>query len=228
MSSNPDPLDSATRGATKGFLDWTAEKVKELVIKLRDRKIAFVADVETVRIAREQRKTSEWIIFRDNVSDSDLRILFQMGLTLRKLENEGQSIHPLRQKIFKKYGKKGLHVAQVVQNGTFSRYYGSILEKAATPEKLRAEILDLFTNVDNRVIFVQKIDKVKKKADLIVTKLNANSPDTFVISGYGNAKEICKKIHNEVMQRISGYESELYKSDIKRIYFLNKKQTIDD
>lgn len=86
MSYKP-PNSSPVREVTKGFLDWTEEKVKAFIQKFRDRKLVFVEDIETINTAKEQRTTPEWKLFIDNVKDGTLRILFQMGLTLRKLEN---------------------------------------------------------------------------------------------------------------------------------------------
>jgi len=224
MSSERGPLDDVARGAIKGALDWTAEKVRELVRRFRDRKLAFVSDPEIINTVKEQRKTPEWIFFRDNVKDADFRILFQIGLTLRKLENEGRSreIRALKEKVFRKYNKRGLHIAQVVQNGIFSKYIGIILERTPTPEILKSEILDLFTNIENRAVFIQSRNNVKKETDLIVAKISANSPNTFIFSSMGRAMDICEKVQKSVIQRISDYKSELYRSDIKRIYFLNK------
>jgi hypothetical protein len=226
MSSSP-PNSSPVREATKGALDWTEEKLKAVVQRFRDRKIAFIKDIETINLAKEQRTTPEWKLFIENVKDGTLRILFQMGLTLRKLENLGQSIHPLRDKIFKKYGIEGLHVAVVVQNEIFAKYVGNILVRAPTSERLKSEIENLFKNIENTVVFVQALDDIKKKSDVIVSKINAHSPNTFIISSATSAMEKCKQITENVMQRVSDYTHELYKSDIKRIYFLNRKEGTD-
>lgn len=63
MSSENNPPDDFARGATKGALDWTVEKVKELAIKIKNRKIAFVEDIETIQTVQEIRKTSEYLFF---------------------------------------------------------------------------------------------------------------------------------------------------------------------
>ena len=74
--SSEDPFASAAEGATKGALEYAEDKIKELVIKFRNRDIAFVQDPETINIAKEQRKTSEWNLFKQYVDDPDLHILF--------------------------------------------------------------------------------------------------------------------------------------------------------
>jgi hypothetical protein len=211
---------------TEAVLEWTEDKVKELVTKFRNRDIAFVEDSEIINVVKEQRKTPEWEYFKQNVEDQDIRILFQMGLTLRKLEQDIRKREDLRNKIFKKYDKKGLHVAEVVQNGIFSRFLGTILERSQTPQKLKEEILDLFKNIDNRAVFIQaRYDEkyVKRRTDEIVAKINAHSPDVFVISSVGRARDICKKIAKSVMNKISDYTYELVESENKRIYFIIKR-----
>lgn len=40
MSSN-DPIESASKGVAGAVLEWSEEKIKELVIKFKNRDIAF-------------------------------------------------------------------------------------------------------------------------------------------------------------------------------------------
>lgn len=150
-----------------------------------------------------------------------------MGLTLRKLESEDRPLDPLKKKIFKTHEKKGLHIAQVVQSGIFSRYVGDILERGLTPQKLKIEIVDLFKNIENRVSFIQTTDDVKKKTDEIVAKIRANSPKTFILASAGKAMHQCEKINNGVITKILGYTNELILTEDKRIYFLKKKEEFE-
>jgi len=191
-TSSEDPLASASRGALRGFLDWSEEKIKELVVKFNNRDIAFVEDPKTINLAKKQRKTSEWSLFIKYIEDPDLRILFQMGLTLRRLEKQQKQRESLRIKIHNKYGAKGLHIAQFIQNGFFGKYLGNILERTSTPQKLT----------------------------------HAHSPNTFIICSSWSAMKKCEQIKKNVMKRISGYDAELYKTEIKEIYFLNKLDEI--
>ena len=75
--SSENPTESAFKGATKAVLEWSEEKVKQLVRKFRDRKIAFVQDTEIIETAKEQRQTSEWELFCKYVNDERLHILFK-------------------------------------------------------------------------------------------------------------------------------------------------------
>ncbi len=224
--SSPDPIESAAKGLTKGTLEWTHERLKEWVIKFKNRDLAFIKDIETINLVKEQRETGEWDFFKKYVKDSELRILFQMGLTLRKLEKEKKylELDALKKKTFNKFNTKGLHIAEFVQNGLFSKYIGNRLNRAVTSHKLKSEIDDLFKNFENRVAFIQAIhqEKIEKKADEIITKIQANSPDTFIISGSGLAIGVCEQIKEKVLSAISGYEEELYKVEDKKIFYLNR------
>jgi len=224
--SSLDPIESAAKGLTKGTLEWTHEKLKEWVIKFKDKDLAFIKDIETINLVKEQRETGEWDLFKKYVGDGKLRILFQMGLTFRKLEKEKKHLEldALRKKTFNKFNAKGLHIAEFVQNDLFSKYIGNRLNRAVTSHKLKFEIDDLFNNLENRVAFIQVVhqEKIEKKADEIITKIQANSPDTFIISGSGLAIGVCEQIKEKIVSAISGYEEELYKIEDKKIFFLNR------
>ena len=220
--SSEDPLASVSKGITEGTLSWTESKIKEFIIKFRNRDIAFVEDIKTIEIIKKQRKTSEWNLFKENIKDKALRILFQMGLTLRKLEDDKKARESLREKILNKYGSKGLHFAQFIQNRFFPKYLGNIVERVATPQQLTLEMENSFNNIENTVMFIKQYDDIDKRTEQIVTKINANSPKTFIICSSRSAMGKCEKIKKKVMNRISDYDVELYKTDIKEIYFLNK------
>jgi len=227
--SSEDPLESIAAGATKGFLKYSAEYIRGLVTKLKNKELAFIEDLETIDTAKEQRTTSEWEIFAKYIENENFRILFQMGLTLRKLEkaNKTPQMDNLKRKILNKYDTKGLHAAQAVQNGIFSKYLGSVLELGSTPQKLKFEIENLFANIDKTVIFIRSQDNIELKTDEIVAKILANSPKTFVISSSGSANMICDTIRSKVLTKISNYTCEFYDALNKRVYFLNRKEDTD-
>lgn len=225
-TSSEDPLASASRGVARATIDWTEEKIGKFVAKFHDKDIAFIEDPETINTAKKQRKTSEWNVFREYIDDTDLRIQFLMGLTLRKMAKQGKStnILSLRDKILDKYGIKGLYVAQIIQNGFFSKFLGNVLERASTPQRLKYELENLFKNVENTVVFVKETDNKDMKIAEILAKILAHSPSTFVICGSGYAQAKCYAVKGGVMARISGYDYELYQAKYKSMYFLNKTE----
>ena len=219
-----DPVESVSAGVAKGVLSWTEEKIKGLIVKFHNRDIAFVEDPETINLAKKQRKTSEWAVFKQYVDDPDLRILFQMGLTLRRLEKHQKPLESLREKIKNKYHLEGLHIAQFFQNGFFLKHYTHLLESGLTSEELEVEIPNLLGSINRTVVWIAQADNEEIRIDEIVTKIHANSPKTLIICSTKSAMGKCESIKKKVMKRIIGYDVELYKTDIKEIYFLNRKE----
>lgn len=219
----PDPVASATKGAVKAVLEYSEEKLKELVERFKNKDLVFIQDKETIEIAKEQREKGEWAFFKIYVKDNDLRILFQMGLTLRELEKQGKDLQPLLKKIHKRFDRNGVHIAHFVENGLFSIYVGHAIEIVSSTEELKEEIDYLFEHIDHTVSFIKEEDKSKQKAGEIVTKIQSFSPITFIISSVGKAKSNCEKVKKMVMQKVSqSYTCELYEKKGKKIYFLNR------
>jgi hypothetical protein len=220
--ASKDPIESAAKGATEGALGWTEEKVKQLARRFRDRKVAFVQNPETIEVAKEQRNSSEWGLFRNYVDDERLHILFQMGLTLRRVEKNKSQCDHLRDRIVKKYGAEGLHIAQFVQNGLFGKYIANILDKGLTIDQIALEIRQLFKNIEITNSYIQSYSNVAKEAAKIVTRIQSHNPSTYIISGSKSATVKSRQVKDTVMRKISGYKEELYRTEIKEIYFLNR------
>ena len=54
------------------------------------------------------------------IKDKEILFLVKIGLTLRKLENDKERQHNLRDKIFRKFKVEGLHIAEFVQKQGFA------------------------------------------------------------------------------------------------------------
>lgn len=215
------PEDKLISGAVKGTLEYSEDKIKSLVKRFLNRDLVFVEDLETIQVARDQRKTPEWEIFTKYVDHHGLRVVFLMGLTLRYREKNKQPLDSLKRQILKKFGREGLHVAYFVQNGCFSKLFGNILEKESTTEKLKMEIRKLFLDIEKYTVFVNYRDSVDRKVKEVITKIDAHNPRTFIISGIGTAAKKCRKIQRLVMKEIDGYTVESYKTENKEMFFLN-------
>lgn len=226
--SSKDPVASTAEGVTKGVLAFSEEKIKDWVKGFFDKDIAFVENPDTINLVKEQRKTSEYGLFKQYIDDHDLHILFQMGLTLRRLERQKERIQPLRDKIKDKYDTKGLHIAQLIQNGFFNRFLANALERTPTPQRLKFEIENLFDNIENAVVFVKELDNVDYKVEEITVRILANSPRTFIICGSGFAKTKCHQIGETMKKwiraRALNYTYEVYETQFKEVFFLNKSE----
>ena len=145
-----------------------------------------------------------------------------MGLTLRRYEDDPERLQSLRERIYKKYGRKGLHVAQFVQNGFFGKFLGNILERTSSPDNLGEEIQNFLNDIDRTVVFIKSGDNVDRRTEEIAIKIQAHNPKAFTICSSRSAMGKCAKVRVNVMRRISGYTHEMYKTEIKEIYFLNR------
>ena len=133
-----DPIESATKGATEGALNWGSDFIKKLALKFKNRKLAFIQDEKTIDIVKEQYHSGELAIYKEYVEDVEMLFLLKMGLTLRKLDKdkEQERKQKLRSKIFDKYKIKGLHIAQFVENGILNRYIGILIEDIMSIKKI--------------------------------------------------------------------------------------------
>ncbi|MCJ7635515.1 hypothetical protein MUP77_24395 [Candidatus Bathyarchaeota archaeon] len=217
-----DPLASVTKGVTSAAIEWTEEKIKLLVAQFRDRRVVFVQDSKTIAAAREKRKVPEYDLFSKYVFDETLRLLFRLGLILRDWECDVRRRDNLRTKIVGKYGLVGLHVAEFAQNGFFSKYLVTIMTRIQEQTDLTCEIEDFFRNMEKMVSFIKETDNVEKKAKEIITRIHSNLPNTYIIFSSVSATSKCSKVKKLVMDEISDYTVELYKTQAKEVYFINK------
>lgn len=226
MSSKDSVTKDIAEGVAKAVIDSAREsiskKVDEFVTKLKNRDIAFIEDIETIKTAKEMRLRPEFKFFKERIKNKDFRVLFQMGLTLRRFELLGKNPDRLIGKIMSKYDINGLHFAWMVQNEIFSKYIGIVLPKSPTLQILEATIMNLIENTDNTVMFINTDDSIRKKINEIVAKIFSNSPKVFIISGVGTAMGKCDKIKDGVMKKISGYTCESYGSKNKKIFFIRR------
>lgn len=189
-----DPIESASKGATEGFLYWETDVIKKLVSKFRDKKLAFIQDEKTIQRVKEQYKSGELSIYKEYVKDKETLFLLQMGLTLRGLEreNEEDRRRNLRTKIFNRYKLKGLHIAQFVENGILNRYVGILIDDIVSIEKFKEDIMNILQNIEKHVLFVQTKDKERDIIKQILTIISSHHPMIFIVSGISSAAKIVK------------------------------------
>jgi GMP synthase PP-ATPase subunit len=223
MGSNDNAVENVAKGATKALLEYTGEKIKWLAQQFKNREIAFIQNPETIAIVKDQKKNSEYEIFKKHVNDKDLCILFQSGLALRRIEKNKANCEQLRNKILSTHNIEGLHIAQFVQNGLFNKYFAILIERGLTSEQNSKEITKFLKNIEITNSFIQKTDNIDKVAATIIARIQSHSPNVYVISGSMQEAIIkCRKIKNKVMPKISGYKETLIRTDIAESYFLQK------
>ncbi len=226
MPSDDNFTEDAAKGAIKGGLEWTKEEAiscaKKLVTQFKNRDINFIGEAETIKLVFKQDSKGEFTLFKSRIKNRQFRILFRLGLTLRELEGQPEKQSNLNRSIYQKFDLEGLHISHLVQNGVFSWYISSLLERGFTDKKVTKEIEHLFNNIEQVAYFVQQDDDPIKKAKEISTKINVGTPLTFIISSIKSATNCCEKIRKLVLEEISNYDVESIESKDKKVFLLTR------
>jgi hypothetical protein len=215
-------ISGAAEGATKAALDWSADRIRSLVKKLRDRKLAFICDEETIAAVREEYNSGEAKFYETYIEDRQLLFQVRMGLALRRLEKDKKRLQNLRERIYQKYRIKGLHIAEFVQTGILHRYIGLLIGGMRSLEEFKSDILELLLNVDKHVLFVQDTAKAENIIRKAANTINANSPDIFVVSGMGEAAKIADESGKKLEMMLHDYKVERISGESEAIFFFKR------
>ncbi len=221
------PAADIAKGAMKGALEWSEEKISKFIQKLTERKLAFIEEPDTIKIVREQYEAGETKFYQIYIRDKELLLLVKLGLTLRKLDEDQKQerLHNLRDKIFRKYKAEGLHIAEFVQTGILSKYVGILIDKLVSVKDLEKEMTSVLKNIEKHIILIQaqsKKQEIIKKVSIII---NAHSPAIFIISGVRSAAKIAQDCMEQLKEIMKDYEFERYSSGEKETFFFKKRIT---
>lgn len=221
--SSENSISDAAEGATKGVLEWSADKISQLVQKLKDKKLAFIEEKKTIDVVKEQYNSAESHFYKKYIKDKELLFLVRMGLTLRKLEYDEERVRNLRDKILRKYNLKGLHIAEFVQNGVLNRYIGILLEKLTVGDDLEKNIAEVLNNIDQHAIFIQGASRVGEIVRKSINITDSHSPSIFVIAGVKSAVKILQDSLEQLKNVLEEYELERFASGDKEILFFRRR-----
>lgn len=217
LTNREDNLAGLSQGATYAVLEWTKDQIAQFVARLRNREIAFVRDPETVSLVREERKGPEWTLFKEHLHDKRLRLIFQMGLTLRRLEKsleDRNKLLDLRGKILRKFGASGLRAAELVQRGVLGTFYMKFLREAESPVDIESALADLLDRVDLYTAFIQEKDNAREVVRELSIRVLSRVAQIFIVFGYGNAKSKAKEVVEELQKTLpKTYGAEKHETD---------------
>ena len=208
MSSDGNPIPDIAEGATKGIIKVTGEQLRQLVNKFKNRELIFIEDEETIEVVKSQTIKPEWNLLKKYVHNPDLKLQIQMGFALRNLEKNRQKTQDLRSKIVKKYGPRGLHVAELVQNDILPRYVFLLIGESATEKDLEQRLEEILKDVDKYVLFIKTGDPVKNLEMELRTKIYANNPKAVIVFSIGANSKIASKVIESLKKNIRGYSFE--------------------
>ncbi len=230
MATSDDPTAKIAEGVTTAIIKLTAEQIKALVIKFQNKDIAFIEDPSIILRIKAQRDTPSWKFYEMYVKDPNLRIQIQLGLTLRGYtkNNDKPNIEKLRSKIVKKYDIPGLHIAEYVSSNVLSKYIGSLIDTTSSTQQIIDKVTDVLKNVERDVVFITAgEDEIEETAALILLRINANVPNSLIITSARGAM----KTHTKILEQISGKIASRYKIEstydspqnpIEMVTFINK------
>jgi hypothetical protein len=221
MTSEPikDFGEGLGKGVTKGLLEYSESKIKELIGLFRDKKLKFIGDEYTIQVAKETRDSGEWKFYKAYIKDDEMLFIIKMGLVLRKLEKNQDKLNNLRERIRRKYNVKGLHIAYFVQNGILNRYVAILLDDLSSTENLEKTIVDTLSNIEKHAIFVDWRYEPGQLLKEVMTVTASHKPSIFVVSGIASASKIVKDISENLIQNLSGYVHETMSTGKKEILF---------
>ena len=219
------------KGVTNAFIDRSSNKIKELANRFLNHELLFIQDSETIELVKQQIKTQEWALIKKYVSNSDHKLLIQMGLALRQLELKGDSekINNLREKIHGKYKAEGLHISQFVQCKLIMVYVMRIVDDCKTEDELTKRIVDMLNNLENRVTFIQGGQSVDFVIEQIKTRLNSHNPEYYLIFSRDSVLEKGYEVKKyfEYNSDDIQYDVEFSTTKNTLIVILNKRDAID-
>ena len=96
MSSDGNPTPEIVEGVTTAAAKLTGQEINKLISKFINHQLVFIEDEYTIEIVKSQKVTPEWKLLNKYVHNTDLRLLIQLGLTLRSLETNGKNTQNLR------------------------------------------------------------------------------------------------------------------------------------
>ena len=191
-----DPLESSVKGAVEGGLEWSTEKLWDFVRKFRNRELAFVEDRKNIETVQAQKQTAEYRFLQEYLPKGYLRILCQMGLTLRQIQQDKERVKELIGDIHNKFGTSGVHVTELVQMGVITELLTRLVKLFASPSDVQKRLTSFLEQVDFLTLFVRMEDArlVENKVKLVKLRVDTNPINMMIIFGSGKAKAVVKNI----------------------------------
>ena len=204
-------MASAAKGAVEGGLNWSSEKISELVKRFLNRELAFVEDKKNIEVVKKQREAEEYKLLQQYVPKGYLRILCQMGLALRGMENDQNRMQELKDNIYRKYRTPGVHIAELVQIKVVTQLLARLVTIYGNRPDIEKTLTAFLTQIDELALFVKKGDekRAERLADLVMSRVDTNPTHMMIVFGRAFAKTAVLKIVKKIKEDDLGYAYEL-------------------
>ncbi|MDE1820843.1 MAG: hypothetical protein KGJ23_13645 [Euryarchaeota archaeon] len=222
-----DPLKDIADSLRGEAVSWTIGSVKSYAAGLVNRRLAFIGRRDYIAEVRAQKRSAEWKFYEQFVRNKDYGILAQMGLTMRSWQDDPameKDIQSLRQRIYKRYGEIGVHIAQVVQSRILSAVIPVAMDSKADPARVAIAIEEFLTKSISLCIFIQEADNDVLRANDVWTRLTKTSPELLVLFARGAARQKGESVAKQVLGRRPDYETKIVEQyGSLMIVFLRKR-----
>ena len=189
-----DPLEEIARGATKGVLEWSSEKIPGLVKRLRDKDVAFIQSPKNIEIVKKQKEAEEYKLLSKYVGKE--RLLVLMGLALRSIENDPERVKDLRDKIYAKYGRKGVHIVELVQIGLVTELLTRLVKIYESQVDIQNTLTLFLDQSEDLALFIKRADekRIDRISRLVAERVDVNPVHMMILCGSGYAMDVVKAI----------------------------------
>lgn len=215
-----DPLASASEGATLAAIEWTEQKVRDLVKQFRNRQLAFIKNADNIDLVKEERLSSEFSILKQFVPKGPFSIQVQMGLALRQIEDNQDRTIQLVDRIRETYGYPGLHVAEITQIGITSQLLTHLTKLYSRPEEVTKKLVFFFDHIEDLVVFVKKTDIPSAIAKMVMTRIESFTAHMMIVFGSGYAQDIVLEILEEMDKDARGYVMDVRREGLQITVFI--------
>jgi hypothetical protein len=205
-----DPLKSVTQGVTLGALEWTEQKIKDLVKQFQNRQLAFIKSADNIELVKEELRSSEFSILRQFIpKKTKYSIQIQMGLALRRIANDQPRAMELRNRIQRTFGDSGLHVAEITQIGLTNQLLTRLVGLYPKPEEVTNKFLYFLDHIEDLAIFVRNDSVPSAIASVILTRIESYTIHLMILFGSGYATNVVLDVLKQIEDHQRKYVIEI-------------------
>jgi hypothetical protein len=199
--SEDDPFIKVAQGYAQGTLNWTKDQIKAYAKGVVDKKYSFIEDERHIDIVKDSIKSQEWKIISDYINDRKLKPLILSGISLRKLEDDKDELHKLKDNIYAAHGRDGVHIAEMVQNGIFTQFINDLVGLDVGKKDIIRFTEKLIDDVRSYSLFISSDDSLERRIEQIKIKILGMNIDFLILfasdSAVSKLDEIVEKLKNE-------------------------------
>lgn len=178
-----------------------------LAKRFRNREVAFLEDLEVSSNIQKVRRGPEFADFA-TIGNREQRAIIALGLALRRQAQEGNplKIADTRARIHRKYGAKGLHLAQAAQAELLTAIMAELKKRATSTADYETQMKRVLDHIEDYVLFIMEGDNPDRAAETTSSKLRRDIPPIFIIAGSGKAVPIASEAAFVVSRQIKTYQ----------------------